>query len=128
MAFQPYQSNRWRVVVLALSVIGIAHFAISLLIWGLYLSLSTVAAGKVFYVVVNLVMVVSFILLFSSSAILAWKRFRISAFVFLVSIILSSVLFVYDSTTKNWQLHVEQVGSSFVGSFRYFTWWWYSHE
>jgi hypothetical protein len=67
-------------------------------------------------------------LFFIATLILAYKGFRFSFHVLLLSIILSIISFSYDAINRNWQMHMENMtGENHGGTFKYFTWWWYSH-
>jgi hypothetical protein len=53
---------------------------------------------------------------------------RFSFYLLLLSIILSISSFSYDAINRNYQMHMESMtGNNYGGTFKYCTWWWYTH-
>jgi hypothetical protein len=124
-------NKKHRKWILIASTVGVIHFAISLFIWSFYFygayRFSKDGSQK-WSVFLYAIPAIILFLLFTATLILAYKGLRFSLYVLLLSIILSITSFSYDAINRNYQMHMESMtGKNQGGTFKYFTWWWYSH-
>lgn len=123
--------NSYDKIVICVSAIGVLHFTISLLIWGfgLFAACKLAKDGNMDWkCFIHAIPAVLLFLFFMVSFILACRGFRKSLYVLIVSISLTIISFSYDAINRNYQLHAESMtGKNQGGTFKYCTWWWYSH-
>jgi hypothetical protein len=117
--------------VLVVSIIGMIHFFISLLSWGMLfwvackLSKNGSVECKTF--IYSIPAVILFIL-FIGAFILARRESRFTLQILILAVILLIGAFVYDAVNRNYQFHAENMaGDNHGGTFKYCTWWWYTH-
>ena len=76
----------------------------------------------------NAIPAIVLFLLFITAFIFAFRELKSSVYVLILAIFLGITSFTYDASTRNYQMHVESMtGQNQGGTFKYFTWWWYSH-
>jgi hypothetical protein len=71
---------------------------------------------------------VSLFIFFIIAFVLTLRKSKYSLYILLLSLILAIASFTYDASNRNYQMHMESMtGNNQGGTFKYFTWWWYSH-
>ena len=117
-------------VVLVASIMGVGHFAVSLLLWlglvRLALSLGDdVEWGHFLYATPTVVLLPLYLM----CAILAWRRGKAARVLSTVAIALSVGFFIFDATNRNYQVHAEHYhGQGTAKTFHYYNWWWYDES
>ena len=125
-----FASHRLRGTALLVSIGAALHFVPSCLIWGRFLMDFMRDPNPPYRrFLLEGGPAALFLLWFLVSAGMAWRRWRASAIVLLVGLILAVTLFAHDAATRNWQMHAESYGpGSSEKTFFYFTWWWYDQR
>jgi ABC-type proline/glycine betaine transport system permease subunit len=127
--------KKTRKFLLISSAIGAVHFAVSLSLWGMSFFIAckisqdaTRNSSQNWNEFLNAIPAVVLFLLFIMAFIFGFRGLKSSACVLVLAVLLAVASFTYDVSTRNYQMHVESLtGDNQGGTFKYFTWWWYSH-
>src|SRR5688572_2822774 len=68
------------------------------------------------------------LLWFGMTWLAALRRRRIAGWLLSLGIVASACVFVYDASTRNYQLHSENFRGGSSHTFLYNTWWWYNES
>jgi len=113
---------RWIVLIAALAYIG--RFFLSIRFWIMILRIGDgLDAQANRYLLVNAGPAVLLFSLSVVTALLAWKRKRFSMILLMLGLILSGIVFAYETTHGRWQIQAMTEGENC--SRFYCTWWWY---
>ena len=120
-----------RKYLLIASAIGVAHFAVSLLLWGIALFVAhkqSQNSPQNWNEFLKAIPALMLFLLFITAFICIRRGVKASVCIFITSLVLTIGAFTYDISNRNYQMHVENMsGDNQGGTFKYFTWWWYNH-
>jgi hypothetical protein len=124
MALCHFSSRRSRLIALIIAGAGLAHFALSILLWGFVAAMGYFARSDWTRIWSAIVLLAAFIM----ALLFAWRGLRISRVLMLAAFILAAVCFSYDLGHQRYQFRWWLAEGDYMYDYTYLTWWWYEER